>query len=452
MIILSEKIFGLLGFAYHRTREGGLKNILNNKFLPGGGDMYGKGAYLTYELDSQLNSNMVSNYGEYIVKFKVNLDKVLIFDKNIQKIVYGKELSLWEQLIRFRVDNKFRDKEVIDIYENELSNVDYSSKVAFQFYDQVKSITKILNGILFTGKNDGLVLVMYNTNNMYPISYCFSDTTKLNEKDLVWNKSIDKNLFKDYMLSVTSGTKDVLQYFDYYEKVDNGFIKIQKKDKWGLLDKNFKEILQPIYDYINFGYLDRNIIKIELNRKYGLLDKNFKEILEPIYNHIDLKFSRDGFIVLHLSNKFGFLSSDFKNFIKPIYDSIDFMYRLDGYIKVKVKDKWVLLDKDLKEIVKPIYDKIILDYNSQGFIFVELNKKTGILNLYGKEIVKPIYDAIDIEYIDMNFIKVLLDNNWGLLNRDGKEIIKPIYRYVSIISKNEIKVINHNNSEETIKI
>jgi len=416
MIILSEKIFGLLGFAYHRTREGGLKNILNNKFLPGSRAMYGKGAYLTYELDSQLNSNMVSNYGEYIVKFKVNLDKVLIFDKNIQKIVYGKELSLWEQLVIFKVEKVFGSKEIIDIYENELSNVDYSSKVAFQFYNQVKSITKILNGILFTGKNDGLVLVMYNTNNMYPISYCFSDTTKLNEKDLVWNKSLDKNLFKDYMLSVTSGTKDVLQYFDYYEKVDNGFIKIQKKDKWGLLDKNFKEILKPIYDSINFNFYDKGFIKIKLNNKIGLLDKNGKEILEPIYNDIDLKFSRDGFIVLNLSNKFGFLSSDFKNFIKPIYDSINFMYRFDGYIMVKVKDKYGLLDNN------------------------------------GKEIIKPIYDSMDIEYAYMNFIKVTVDNKWGLLNIDGKEILKPVYRYVSIISKNDIKVINYDNSEEIIKI
>ena len=285
MIILSEKIFGLLGFAYHRTREGGLKNILNNKFLPGGGDMYGKGAYLTYELESQLNSNMVNNYGEYIVKFKVNLDKVLIFDKNIQKIVYGKELSLWEQLIRFRVDNKFRDKEVMDIYENKLSNVDYSSKVAFQFYDQYKFITKILNGILFTGKSDGLVLVMYNTNNMYPISYCFSDMYKLNEKDLEWNKSLDKNLFKDYMLSVTSGSKDILQYYDEYGKV-NGFIKVLLNNKWGLLDKNFKEVIKPIYDAMDLYNLDKGFIKVLLNNKWGLLDKNFKEVVKPIYDDI----------------------------------------------------------------------------------------------------------------------------------------------------------------------
>jgi len=285
MIILNEKIFGLLGFAYHRTDQKGLQFILNKKFIPGSGAMYGKGAYLTYELDSQLNSNMVSNYGEYIVKFKVNLDKVLIFDKNIQKIVYGKELSLWEQLVIFKVEKVFGSKEIMDIYENELSNVDYSSKVAFQFYDQYKFITKILNGILFTGKSDGLVLVMYNTNNMYPISYCFSDMYKLNEKDLEWNKSLDKNLFKDYMLSVTSGSKDILQYYDEYGKV-NGFIKVLLNNKWGLLDKNFKEVIKPIYDAMDLYNLDKGFIKVLLNNKWGLLDKNFKEVVKPIYDDI----------------------------------------------------------------------------------------------------------------------------------------------------------------------
>jgi len=382
MIILSEKIFGLLGFAYHRTGEEGLKNILNNKFLPGGGAMYGKGAYLTYELDSQLNSNMVSNYGEYIVKFKVNLDKVLIFDKNIQKIVFGKELSLWEQLVIFKVEKVFGSKEIIDIYENELSNVNYSSKVAFQFYDQAKSITKILSGILFTGEKDGLVLVMYNTNNMYPVSYCYSDDTKLNEKDLEWQKYLDKNLFKDYMLSVTSGTKDVLQYYDDYERLGNGFL-VRINNKYGAVDSNFKEVIPLIYDSIYICDIKWGLIKVKLNNKYGLLDINFKEVLKPIYTLID------------------------------------------SFTKSNVK--W-------------------------GLIKVKLNNKYGLLDNNGKEIIKPIYDSMDIEYAYMNFIKVLLDNKWGLLNIDGKEILKPVYRYVSIISKNDIKVINYDNSEEIIKI
>lgn len=204
---IQEKIYGLLGFAYHRTNEDGLKAILNKKFIPGSGDAYGRGAYLTYELESQLNSNMVGLYGEYIVKFKVNLDKVLIFDKDIQKIVYGKEMKIIDQISYFKL-GKYFDNKIKDYFFD--YNTKFTSVGAKDFYTKFKFIPKILNGLLFTGEHDGLVLVMYNTNNVYPISYCYSSSNMLNEKDLEWQKSLDKNLFKNYILSITSGTKDFL--------------------------------------------------------------------------------------------------------------------------------------------------------------------------------------------------------------------------------------------------
>lgn len=336
---IQEKIYGLLGFAYHRTDEIGLKAILNNKFLPGGGDAYGRGAYLTYELESQLRSNMVNNYGEYIVKFKVNLDKVLIFDKNIQKIVYGKEMKIIDQISYFKL-GKYFDNKIKDYFFD--YNTKFTSVGARDFYDKFKFIPKILNGLLFTGKNDGLVLVMYNTNNMHPISYCFSDENKLNEKDLEWNKSLDKNLIKSYMLSVTSGSKDILQYYDYYEKVDNGFIKIQKKDKWGLLDKNFKEVIKPIYDAMDLYNLDKGFIKVLLNNKWGLLDKNFKEVVKPIYDDIDFyHYKRTGLIKVKLKDGYGLLDKNFNEIVKPIYYDIEIISRN----KIKVQENSYVFKK-----------------------------------------------------------------------------------------------------------
>ena len=56
---------------YHRTNSEAVNGLLANPFKPGEGDMYGKGLYTTFAIESQFVASMEKTYGSTLIKFKV---------------------------------------------------------------------------------------------------------------------------------------------------------------------------------------------------------------------------------------------------------------------------------------------------------------------------------------------------------------------------------------------
>jgi len=172
---LFEEISAGTAIVYHRTQltDENIK-LLNNGFIPSSGEAYGKGMYATYDLDSQLKLSMVDSYGKIIVKYSIiNFNKVLILDKSEQIKIFGNTVSIEKQLRRiFRGNyNGFfnanktilkslynnDDAEYTSDYANSLSNM-----AGFQLY---------VDGMVFSGRRDGKVFVLYETKLLNPISY-----------------------------------------------------------------------------------------------------------------------------------------------------------------------------------------------------------------------------------------------------------------------------------------
>lgn len=107
-----EDIVGFNAFVYHRTKSEYLDDIVSKGFSPGSGAMYGKGLYSTYDLDSQLKEKMERQYGNIIIKFKVNLHNCLILDYDQAMKVYGKEYTLMDQLKNLNIIQSPRLKKV----------------------------------------------------------------------------------------------------------------------------------------------------------------------------------------------------------------------------------------------------------------------------------------------------------------------------------------------------
>jgi hypothetical protein len=172
---LFEEISAGTAIVYHRTQltDENIK-LLNNGFIPSSGEAYGKGMYATYDLDSQLKLSMVDSYGDIIVKYSIiNFNKVLILDKSEQIKIFGNTVPIEKQLRRiFRGNyNGFfnanktilkslynnDDAEYTSDYANSLSNM-----AGFQLY---------VDGMVFSGRRDGKVFVLYETKLLNPISY-----------------------------------------------------------------------------------------------------------------------------------------------------------------------------------------------------------------------------------------------------------------------------------------
>ena len=181
-----EKVYGNLAVVYHRTSSVEIaKGILTKGFMPGSGAMYGKGLYTTYDIDSQLNKTMASVYGNIILKLKISLYKFLVLDREVAKVVYGKNYKLVDQWIA--LTGKSFEKQQENSLINELQRYDVNLNAANPPFTSIfaselikyheAELFKHVNGVVFTGKTDGRVAVVYNYDSVTPISYIFNDSS-----------------------------------------------------------------------------------------------------------------------------------------------------------------------------------------------------------------------------------------------------------------------------------
>jgi hypothetical protein len=109
--IISRGFTATHATVYHRTAGhlGVNINAINDliaaiakKFIPGGGDYYGKGMYATGDKKSQFSvgGDKMMGYGNAVVEFLVDLKKILIFDYRLSSVVHPGKETLEDQLIR----------------------------------------------------------------------------------------------------------------------------------------------------------------------------------------------------------------------------------------------------------------------------------------------------------------------------------------------------------------
>lgn len=175
-----EEIYGKLAVVYHRAHEEGMKALsTGSPFKVGGGRgaAYGVGTYSTYDLESQLKPQMYHTYGRYIIKAKVNLNGFLIFDKDVLSKVYPSIRTVHEQLRKvFRLPERVIDD--LDLAEPDHipfrfeSGNRYTSDTARYVYNALnEKVNRYFRGMVFTGRHDGRVVVIYDYKSVTPMSY-----------------------------------------------------------------------------------------------------------------------------------------------------------------------------------------------------------------------------------------------------------------------------------------
>ena len=190
--LLNEQITSGSVTVYHRTslfpksflyslspiKGNVIDKITKEGYRTSAGNYYGLGVYTTYDIYSQLSENMLQ-YGPIIIENKIlSLDGYLIFDYDVAKKIYGKNYTLDNQLrlILGKDWNEFKnDEEIIGLID-ELPTT-FSSNISEKFYylaKDTKIFTKI-KGMVFTGREDGRVLVCYDKKNIEPIRYTEDD-------------------------------------------------------------------------------------------------------------------------------------------------------------------------------------------------------------------------------------------------------------------------------------
>ena len=194
-------------YAYHRTNGTNIASIAKNGFVPGGGAMYGRGWYMCYDLDSQLNYRM-KFYGDSLIKSEIFPKGLLIFDYNISKKIYGADYTLVDQLLEqdiFRSEDEIPKVfyQMSKVLEQTFTTPSFSAAIAANSWTSGKNPVKVglydsaegwggnknsfldqntgtpknkkITGIMFSGNHDGNVVVIYNPDTAKPIEYATVD-------------------------------------------------------------------------------------------------------------------------------------------------------------------------------------------------------------------------------------------------------------------------------------
>lgn len=188
--LMAEEVYGNLAIVYHGSKASpkDFSSYVNdNNFVAGAGagGMYGAGLYTVYDKD--LSSNTFNGkYGQRVYKIKQNLNGFIIFDLEVCRKVYGESLSPYEQMKRIGLETEanriIKTSEDIKALMMQKPDPDtyFTSKRAHR-------VSRLLNqhvkGIIFTGRNDGKVVAIFDVRDSKVIAWDYAGP---NKKKVEW--------------------------------------------------------------------------------------------------------------------------------------------------------------------------------------------------------------------------------------------------------------------------
>lgn len=219
---------------------------------------------------------------------------------------------------------------------------------------------------------------------------------------------------------------------------------VKEKDKFGTIENNGAVAIKPIYDdissfddlnnknarlehpnYLNLHWLHNyegnEYAIVEYKGKYGIVSRDNKMLVKPIYDSISKFFN--GFALIKLDNKYGYLDKNFNVIQKPIFKNArDFLTDVT-LVQSNANGKWGCITKQMDLKIIDQFDEI---YNfKNGFAKVKEGEKWGFINDKCELAIEAKYDYV--YNFSKGYAKVVKDNHIGYIDSNGKEITEKIF-------------------------
>ena len=220
---------------------------------------------------------------------------------------------------------------------------------------------------------------------------------------------------------------DENQNLSYNKKV----LKIQKNNKYGLINMEGVEILPCEYDEISSMKGLENTLLILKDGNYGVANEEGKVIIPTNYKEIQNlgKEASQGFIVKNTEEKYGIVDIANNEVLPMEYDGISKIHQGDYYVVTK-SQKQILVKKDKTEVLNGDYDEIIsILKNPENGVIYKKDNKYGIMDLSGKTIINSTYD--DLKEGKSGSIIAKKDDKYGIIDMQGNTKVE--FKYNSII-------------------
>ena len=219
-----------------------------------------------------------------------------------------------------------------------------------------------------------------------------------------------------------NGNEVVPCKYDDAEYFSEGLAKVKMNGRWGFIDKNGKEVIPCKYD--DAWDFSEELAKVKMNDKWGFVNKNGNEVIPCKYD--DAGGFSEGLAYVQMNGKWGFLKKNRKwgfidkngNEVIPCKydDAWDFS---EGFALVQMNGKCGFVDKNGNEVIPCKYD--VACYFSEGLALVQMNDNFGFIDKNGNEVIPCKYD--DACDFSEGLAKVEMNDKWGFVNKNGKEVV-----------------------------
>ena len=242
-----------------------------------------------------------------------------------------------------------------------------------------------------------------------------------------------------------------------YEK---SILKVQKDNKYGLIDFSGKEILKTDYSSIEALPYKEGEVLVQRDNKYGIVNMKGTEIIKCEYDKISAdnyytnndEYKYSGYIVGNKTQegyRYGFINSEGNKILDNEYNEISRITEIkdnNNIYLISAKNGQYGLTKNGKEITSNEYQSMTYEID-RDLIIVEKSQKYGAISIEGKTIIPVQYDEINV-----NGLYMYANNTSGVtvFDEKGKEvnISTNSYKYST---DNEKYFITINNSENEAK-
>ena len=197
-------------------------------------------------------------------------------------------------------------------------------------------------------------------------------------------------------------------------------VKVKGKFNYSIVDANFKEKKEAIFEELNVFVKGLSIVKCATG--FGILDKNCNWVIYPEYQ--SLRFLSDSLLEYGLNGKKGLLHKNGKRLTEPVFDEISKWNKSNLQLIAKFGSFIFYLNERGMKVLTPAYEYFPNAFEKAAFyngVAVFRKKgKFGLMDFAGKELLKANYENLGKPFTG---IPVQKAGKWGIMDTKGKQLV-----------------------------
>lgn len=254
---------------------------------------------------------------------------------------------------------------------------------------------------------DEMVVIPNNKRPIFVCTYDVQDSTGEYKTKVLNNKK--EEIFKEY------DKVEAIDNFDLKQNIwfEDNLLRVQKNNKYGLINFEGKTILDCEYDDIYaLKGVKENII-VEKDGKIGLVNAKGQTIISTDY--VNIQTLKEGYkseyLVKGLDEKYGIVSTTGAKILEPIYDEVKYINSNETYA-VKINGELQLINNKGETLQKAEGEEY--KHAKGENVIVSKEGKLGIEKLTGEQVVSCEYE--DLEYAFSIYYIAKKDGKYGIIN------------------------------------